>query len=137
MNLEGEVILQPKRPSSPDWRFYDRIRVHMGFPAERWVSRFGHIAITAVETPEDEGRESLGPEYHVSISFRGGRVSADEVPMLLRIFDMEGADEDNHVAGIARHFWKVVAAKYAGYVCPCKETEHAITEGDYVWRPLK
>lgn len=133
-----EVVIQPKRPSSPDWRMLDRIRVHMGFPAERWVSRFGHVAVTAVETPVDNHTENLGPEYHVSISKAGGRVSADEVPELLRVWDMEGADEDNHVpGGIARHFWKVVAAKYAGFVCPCKQTEHAITEGDYVWRPQK
>lgn len=132
-----EVIIQPKRPTSLDWRFLDRIRVHLGFPAERWVSRFGHVGVTAVETPDDPGGVNLGPEYHVSISYRGGRVPADEVPELLRVWDMEGADEDNHVGGIARHFWKVVAAQYAGYVCPCKEDEHAITEGDYVWRPQK
>lgn len=137
MTLETEVIIQPKRPSSRDWRMLDRIRVHLGFPAERWVSRFGHVAISAVETPEGDQQEPLGPEYHVSISYRGGRVPADAVPELLRVWDMEGADEDNHVGGIARHFWKVVAGKFAGYVCPCKDTEHAITEGDFVWRPQR
>lgn len=136
--MNDEVILQPKRPlDRTRWRLYDHIRVHLGFPAERWVSVHGHVAITAVETPEDVGQPPLGPEYHVSISFRGGRVSADEVPALLKDWGMEGADEDNHVQGIARHFWKPVAEKYHGYVCVCKRAEHAITEGDYVWRPQR
>jgi len=133
--MQNEIIIKPKFPASPDWWLLDRVRVYRGFPAERYVSKYGHVAISAVETPEQE-HEQMGPEYHVSISKNGARVSADEIPELLRIFDMLGADEDNHAAGIARHFWLPVADKYAGYVCPCKETEHAITEGDYVWRPL-
>ncbi len=130
----SEVIIQPKRPNSKDWKLYDLTRVYAGFPAERWTSCFGHIAVTGVETPEVE---KLGPEYHVSISKNGGRVSADEVPALLKLFDMEAADEDNHTGGIARHFWMPVSEKLHGYVCPCKDTEHAITEGDFVWRPLE
>lgn len=130
-----EVIIQPKRPNSTDWKLLNHMRMYMGFPAERYLSKHGHIAITAVETPQDDHNEDLGPEYHVSISKYGGRVPADEIPELLKTFDMEGADEDNHTGGIARHFWKPVAEKYHGYVCACKETETAITEGDYVWRP--
>lgn len=111
----------------------DRIRV-LGFPAERWVTPLGHVAVTAVEVVPNDGGENLGPEYHVSISFRGGRVPSEDVPLLLKLCDMEG--EDNHVGGVARNFWKPVAGELAGYICPCKDTEHAITEGDFVWRPL-
>lgn len=135
--MESEFIIQPKAPASKDWEFYDYIRVHLGFPAKRYISRFGHVAISAVETPSDHGGEHIGPEYHVSISSNGGRVPAEEVPGLLAIFGMLGADEDNHVSGKARHFWEPVDEKFKGCVCPCKDTEHAITEGDFTWRSLE
>ncbi|MDP2141336.1 MAG: hypothetical protein Q8L20_11045 [Gammaproteobacteria bacterium] len=126
-------VIQPKRPTSPDWKLMD-VLPNLGFPAERWYSRFGHLAITAVEVVENSG---LGPEYHVSFSKNGGRVSADEVPGLLKVFGMEGSDEDNHVPGaIARNFWMPVAERLHGYVCPCKDTEPVVIEGDYEWRPI-
>jgi hypothetical protein len=130
----SDIIIQPKRPAGGAWRLFDRTRI-LGFPAERWVSVQGHVAISAVEVATGDG-EPLGPEYHVSFSYRGGRVPADDMPRLLKLWDMEGADEDNHVGGVARNFWKPVAGKLVGYICPCKDTEHAITEGDFVWRPL-
>lgn len=137
----ADVIIAPKRPAldaeSGEWSLYDHPRV-LGYPAERWISRGGYVVISAVEVVTDDGhRESIGPEYHISVSRHGGRVSADEVPKLLRLFGMEGADEDNHggPAAIARHFWLPVSEKFAGFVCPCKGEEKAVTEGDYVWRP--
>lgn len=131
-------VIQPKRPTSPDWRFFDMMQ-NAGYPAERWISRFGHVAITAVEVVDPEpGQEQLGPEYHVSFSKNGGRVPADEMPALLKLFDMEDADEDNHVeSAVARNYWKPVAEKLHGYVCPCKKDEPAIIEGDYTWRSVK
>ena len=133
--MSSDIIIEPKGPSDlVNWRFYDFQRV-LGYPAKRFVSRWGHVALSGVEVADDDHVESIGPEYHVSISKNGGRVSADEVPELLRLFDMEGADEDNHVSGIARHFWKPVAGAFHGFVCPCKGEETAITEGDFIWRP--
>ncbi|MDP1931865.1 MAG: hypothetical protein Q8L60_10440 [Gammaproteobacteria bacterium] len=128
-----QSVIPPMRPDSPDWELLDLRNLH-GYPAERWISKFGHVAITAVEVVENSG---LGPEYHVSISKNGGRVSADEVPGLLKLFGMEGSDEDNHVPGaIARNFWMPVDESKRGYVCPCKETETVVIEGDYEWRPV-
>ncbi len=133
--MPGDVIIKPKTPKGGFWQFDQPWQV-LGYPGERWFSVRGHIVITAVEVAATEEIE-LGPEYHVSVSFRGGRMPAASIPWFLKEWDMEGADEDNHVPNaIARHFWKPVAEKYHGYVCPCKENEHAIVEGDYIWRPL-
>jgi len=132
----SEVIIKPKRPPThrKDWRLYDHV-VNLGYPGERYISKYGHAVITAVEVAEDDHRESLGPEYHISVSKNGERIPADEVPLILKLFDMEGSDEDNHVpGGKARNFWKPVANKYSEFVCSCKENETAIIEGDYVWR---
>lgn len=131
-----EVVIKPKRPPTyrKDWRMHDRLRI-LGYPAERYISKHGHVVISAVEVAADDHRESLGPEYHISVSKNGQRLDADEIPIIFSLFDMQGSDEDNHVPGIARNFWKPVADRFAGFVCPCKENEKAIIEGDYVWRP--
>ncbi|HNP65945.1 MAG TPA: hypothetical protein PKH39_18600 [Woeseiaceae bacterium] len=135
--MSDEVIISPKRPPPhrKDWRLYDRGRV-LGYPAEKYLSKYGHVVITAVEVAEDDHRESVGPEFHISVTKFGERLPADEIPQILKLFDMEGADEDNHVpGGKARNFWKPVAEKFSGFVCPCKQNEPAVIESDYVWRP--
>lgn len=81
--------------------------------------------------PSPDTRPNGGPAPRAMSPYQ-----AFEMPTLLRTFQMEGADEDNHVPGGARNYWLPVAAQYAGYVCPCKGKEVAITEGDFVWRPL-
>jgi len=96
--------------------------------------------ISAVEVAKDEpGAEHIGPEYHVSISKRAQRCSSQEAKWVLKQFNMEDAEEDNHVPnGKVRNFWRPVSDRLSGYQCPCKDSEPAITEdkGDYVWRGI-
>lgn len=76
---------------------------------------------------------NVRPEYHVSISHCGQRIPASLVEPILRMFGATGWDEDNHVVGgKARHFWCPVDKEPE--VCPCKENEKPIIEGDYVVR---
>jgi hypothetical protein len=52
---------------------------------------------------------------------------------------MQDSDEDNHVpGGFVRNFWKPVAEKLIGHVCPCKDNEPEMAEnkGDFVWRGI-
>lgn len=126
------IVIQPKRPIKPGWKLHDRIYL-MGFPAERWLKLGGYYAITSVETVD---AENLGPEYHLSVTRCGWRLDAQEIPEILATFQMEGADEDNHFPGRARHFWMPVNESLRGYVCECKKDEPAIQDGDYIWRKL-
>jgi len=57
---------------------------------------------------------------------------------MIRQFDAEGAEEDNHVPyGFVRNFWLPVNQSLIGFECPCKATEPVMKEnkGDYIWRP--
>lgn len=135
-NRPSDVILKPKTPDHLDWTYVTHT-YNNGFYAEYWESVAGHLAISAVEVVTDDDHEPPGPEYHVSFSKDGGRVPADEMARLLKIFGMQGATEDNHVeGGIARHYWMPVKALLIGIECPCKTTETVVVEGDYEYRPI-
>lgn len=74
---------------------------------------------------------------HVSISIDGWRASDDVVRSVLADFDLEGAEEDNHSSGRARHFWLDRGVKVQPE-CPCKSTEETIVEPDgYRWQRPK
>lgn len=144
-----DSIVQPKRPRNISaWDILPGgvgPLAAMGYPYQRWMhKKLGIRVISAVEVATDTpGQPSTkGPEYHLSatIHFAGrlGRVPAELIPWLLKEFDIEGAEEDNHVnAGIARNFWKPVAERLVGIECACKEDEPLVIEGDYEYRPLK
>jgi hypothetical protein len=142
----SESIIQPKRPKGKGWIKGPPVPafVTKGYPAESWKFPERDLrVISAVEvTATEPGGEPLGPEYHISIS-RGGprgesvRCSSQEAKWVLRQFDLEDAEEDNHVPnGVVRNFWRPVADRLSGYQCPCKDAEPAMIEdgGDFVWR---
>lgn len=137
----SESIIQPKTPKSKEWISGPAVpqAVTLGYPALSFMHPTGLYVISAVEvTKQEPGAEALGPEYHISISKRGGRrCTMQEAKWVLRQFDCDDAEEDNHVPnGIVRNFWRPVADKFSGYQCPCKAAEPAMKEdkGDYVWR---
>lgn len=139
-----QEIINPKRPTSgaaADWRQVKLPRIPGAkqrgdvYPTEAWVHREGYFAISAVEAPD---ADTLGPEYHISISLCGERCDTNACNKVLADFDLSEADEDNHILGKSRHFWRPVADRIADYVCGCKDEETAITVPgtQYVWRPL-
>lgn len=136
-----ESIIKPKRPLIEGWRQGQRPppEVSLGYEAESWVHPASRLCvISAVEVAKDADGIDRGPEYHISVSKEGyRRCTSQEARMVLKQFDMEGAEEDNHVPyGIVRNFWMPVAENMIGLECACKEEEPAIVEdkGDYVWR---
>lgn len=143
-----QSIIPPKRPKRGNgWINGPRAPafVSAGYPAETWqFVEMGLCVISALEVPATEpGAEDLGPQYHLSISKRGphgaARCTSQEAKWVLRQFDLEDAEEDNHVPnGVVRNFWRPVADRLAGYQCPCKDREPAMKEdkGDYVWRGI-
>lgn len=143
-------IIQPKRPAA---QHYGWVRLPpppqwatLGFAGEAWTHlTSGLTVISAVEVAKDADGIDRGPEYHLSISYRASdgstqRCSSNEANEVLRQFDLDGAEEDNHVPhGMVRNFWRPVADHLVGMECACKAQESAIREnkGDYVWRPAE
>jgi hypothetical protein len=142
-------LIQLKRPIEAGWTRLPPVPawVTLGFRGEAWY----HVAtgigvISALEVAKDADGIERGPEYHISISKRiyngtpGGhpvRCTSQEAIEVLRQFDVDGAEEDNHVPnGIVRNFWRPVAERFVGMDCVCKAAEPAMVEdrGDYVWR---
>ena len=136
-----ESIIKPKSTAVEGWQLKGRApeQCTLGYEGYYWLHRSRGLAvISSVEVPYDQNDIDKGPEYHLSISKNGRRCSSNEARMATRCFDMEHAEEDNHVPyGFVRHFWLPVAEKFIGYECRCKAVEPAIKEdkGDFIWRP--
>lgn len=128
-----DSIIAPKRPlEAESWVCTSK----PAFATEVWDHPEGVRVISAVENAAELAFLPATPHYHISISFNQGRIEADFAQVVLQLFGMDDAEEDNHVPdGIARNYWMPVAVRNIGKDCICKSTEPAIVEGDYVWRP--
>ena len=110
----------------------------LGYPIRAFIHESRLAVLSAVEVVPDEKK---GPEYHISISKQTippSRCTSNEAKWVLDQFQLEGAEEDNHVpSGVVRNFWRPVADPLVGLECKCKETEPVIREdkGDFIWRP--
>lgn len=140
-------IIPPKKPGAGTSRAWVQLPTPPEFGAYGYEAiAFRNVSaginvISAVEVAKDADGIDRGPEFHVSISKDGRkRCSSSEAREVLRVFDMGGAEEDNHVpGGFVRNFWRPVADRFVGLECACKESEPAIREdkGDFVWRPAE
>lgn len=73
----------------------------------------------------------------VSVSVADDRPSDDVVRGVLADFGIEGAEEDNHSSGVARHFW-LDEGQTVQPECECKATEETVVEPDgYRWQRPK
>lgn len=145
--MEATSIVAPKAPKGrlwtpgelpvdPSW--------NSGYPHALWICyQRGLFVVSAVEKVQPApGEEDVGPEYHLSISRRDprhgiARCSSSDARWVLAQFDLEDATEDNHVpGGKVRNFWRPVADRFSGIICPCQDEEPAMREdrGDFVWR---
>jgi hypothetical protein len=102
------------------------------------IAHYGHrhdgtTVLSALEIANAPDGNGAIPQWHVSISKQGARPDADTVARVLRDFDLEGAEEDNHHPGVARHFWMPVDPTRR-VDCECKSDETVVTEADgYQW----
>lgn len=79
------------------------------------------------------------PQWYVSVSrlARDRRPSDREVRRVHKVFRMRGSEEDNHVPGVARHFWLVVDPALR-VDCECKDAEDTLAEPDgFAWQEDK
>lgn len=131
-------VIQPKTPSGKRWKELP-IGTMLGYPCRLFIHKPTKLkVISAVESASDApGLEPIC-NYHISITKNGkNRCSPEEAKFVLRRFNLEGANEDNHVPyGISRNFWRPVNESLVGKVCPCQDSEPAMKEdgGSYVWR---
>jgi hypothetical protein len=89
--------------------------------------------ISGLEVAELPDGTGTGPQWHVSVSRANGRPTDDDMRIVLRDFELVGAEEDNHHPGVARHFWMPVDPAHR-VDCECKIEEETIVEPDgYRW----
>lgn len=127
---------QPKQPRG--WAFLGR---HPHLPhALIYRSEDEPLqAISAIEVVEDKDSPIARPSYHVSAIYLGARegeeraCTDDELERVRVAFQMDGADEDNHGEGIARHLW-LDCDKRVEDLCACKQDEETFVDGSREWR---
>lgn len=136
-----ESVIKPKRPKGKGWEYRGPAspETTMGYEGHYWYHpEQSLLVISALEVATDADGHSNGPEYHLSVSkWPRQRCTSQQAKWVVRAFDLDGAEEDNHVpGGFARNFWRPVAENLIGKECECKESEPAIVEdkGDFVWR---
>lgn len=102
-------------------------------PVSYW-KRSGVTVVSSLEVAQLPGQpERSGPQWHVSISYRAGRPSAEHVARAQRDFGVVGSELDNHEPGIAQHYW-LVCEPTDRRDCDCKESEAVLVEADgYTW----
>lgn len=135
-------ILAALRPAGPAWT---ELPLPFAMPpsmidGRKFYHTRGYNVLSCIELIDGEGR-APAPEYHISISKvdwrkrRANRCPNDEALWILKCFDLDGWEEDNHVpGGVVRNYWRPVAENNVGKECPCKETETPVIEGDFTWR---
>lgn len=118
-----------KHPKAEGWRM---ITINPDFTA--W-QKGKYCALSSLVNVHDEHLPAHD-EWLISFSIMGKeRCSNKDIAMLIREWEADNFEEDNHEAGIARKFWLAVDQKYR-IPCPCKD-EKVITEGDYTYSITK
>jgi hypothetical protein len=120
-----------RTPSGPGWEGPIRLPVKGQYGWKK-----GDITVVSdikvMELPDGSGS---GPQWHISVCFKGKRPKDNVVKQALRAFGFWGEkyDEDNHHPGNARHFFLVVDPSRR-VDCQCKIDEEVVTELDgYKW----
>lgn len=135
MNIAHNVKVDPRspQPKGDAWSLAACFSVD-GDVIHRWVN--GSIIACASRHAAVESHHSklIVPSFHLSISDSGHRASDDVIRGVLADFNLEGAEEDNHQSGVARHFW-LDEGRSVQPECECKRTEETVVEPDgYRWQ---
>lgn len=138
--MKIEIAPTPRRrPKDGAWSLFDTLNLPTG-DADRWFlgSELAPEIVVLSAVERAEYGSGIEWQFHISVSANGRRADNDAVKRALLDFDMEGAEEDNHDPGIARHFWLPVNKSAGVITCECKDTEKTIVEADgYTYQKLK
>ena len=133
MTILKKIDPRSPQPNGDAWRL-ESCFTFDGDTIHRWVN--GTIIACASRHAAVESKTSklLVPSFHLSISNSGQRASDDVIRGVLADFMLEGAEEDNHSSGVARHFW-LDEGRSVQPECECKKTEETVIEPDgYRWQ---
>ncbi|WP_339862279.1 hypothetical protein [Paremcibacter congregatus] len=116
-----------RQPNGAGWKFIGLIEAGAG-----WRHSKGICAISSVAWVNDDHEPERHWEWLISFSVMGRhRVSNKDLKWILKDWDMENFEEDNHEPGIARKFWLAIEERFRK-PCPCKD-EIIKSEGEYFW----
>jgi hypothetical protein len=123
-------------PRRRDWTEHSAAGLGLRGPSILALSvwrRRGVLVLSALELAELPTGAGTGPQWHLSVSERRQRPSADTIRRVRRDFAMQRAEEDNHHPGIARHLWLPIEIRHR-VDCECKTDEKVIVDPDgYTW----
>lgn len=127
---ETPTTLVPKRPPA----HWTRLPAD---PRVRHIERYLYAGLLVFSELSDmeapDGSKELIPQWLVTVSKSGRRVSDRDLERVRRAFDMEGAEEDNHAPGITRAlFLTVDPGRRVECECKTEETIHVEPDG-YRW----
>ena len=134
--LPASVDQRSPRPNGNAWTLESCFSVD-GEVIHRWKNGDIIACASRHSAVESHTTKLLVPSTQVSVSVAGKRPSDDVVRGVLADFNLEGAEEDNHSPGIARHFW-LDDGRTIQPECECKRTEETVVEADgYKWQRSK
>lgn len=123
----------PKTPAP--WRNWQQLPTLRNGEDTYLVFRRGRLRVTSQHLVADFHGQRRA-HWLVAVSAGGVRATDEEVARVLRDFEMVGAEEDNHMNGITRSFFRLCDARPGDpSECECKEGEETIVEPDgYRWQ---
>lgn len=124
------ITESPRRPPS----HWDRLPHDHRVPHVERFSYAGLLVLSEINDMEapDGSKESI-PQWLVTVSKNGKRVSDDDLDRVRRAFGMEQAEEDNHHPGVSRALFLCVDPDRRA-TCECKADESTVVEPDgYTW----
>ena len=133
--MSGLIIQPLAAPRAPILGEWQEITERVAALPNRNTRVFRHpsgiLALSDTVVPD----ESEKPEYHVSVSFRGGVAGAEVMAYARHAFRLEDAQEDNHGPGVARHLWMACEEADRKPDCHCVNEVAPTIDGERVWRP--
>jgi hypothetical protein len=112
-----------KRPKGDGWRVVPTppAAASIALECAAYEHALGIRVITAIEELGE------GPEFHVSVSYRGGRAPRSIMQIVRHAFDMKRAEEDNHASsnGVVRNLW--ARCDRVEVACACADEPTIVT----------
>lgn len=125
----------PRSPRGAGWLLRRSIPLPGAGVAYSWA-RGDLTVVSSLEVCElPDGSGEVGPQWHLSVMFKGHRAKDKMTRKALAAFGFVGErfDEDNHSPSDARHFFLCVDPARR-VTCACKVTEDLVVDGDgFAW----
>jgi hypothetical protein len=136
--VEEKLRVRHKQPTRGRWTYDSYLPPGPYFSLYHVYRGCGGLLVTsAIHLIEDTGIIGAEPEptWGLGISYRGDRAGDRQVRRALELFDMIGAEEDNHNPSISRHYWLPVREELRDRECHCKGERTIVEPDGFEWQP--